>query len=108
MANVTKLKPALRGSSKLFDLAHDDHVGLTKALGLARDRFEVKWWWKYGQPAIDRVTATGLTKAANLGTVIDQVMKLNTQELQVTASCFPYGIPVPDYFRVELEARRNF
>jgi len=108
MANVTKLKPALRGSSKLFDLEPDDHSALAKALGVAREKYEIKWWWKYGQPAIDRVTASGLTKPGNLGSVLEQVMKLNSRELQVTASCFPYGIPVPDYYRVEVEARRNF
>ena len=108
MPNVAKLTPAARGSAKLFELPHDDHAALIKQLGLAREKFEIKWWWKYGQPAIDRITASGLTKAGNLGSVIEQVMKLNGAELQVTASCFPYGVPRPDYYRIELEARRNF
>ena len=50
-------KKDMRGSSKIFDLAHNDHEGFAKAIAAARQDFQVKWWWKYGQPKIDFIRA---------------------------------------------------
>jgi hypothetical protein len=32
-------------------------------------------------------------------------MRLNGPAVQVTAYCFPYGIPVPEWYRVEVDIR---
>ena len=100
-------KQGERGSAKLFSVESHDHHGLAAALGVARADYELKWWWKYGQPAIDLVRAQLEVKAAQLGSTVSQLMKLNGPQMQVSASCFPYGIPVPEVFRLELEIRKG-
>ena len=100
-------KPSERGSSKVFALESHDHEGLSRALGLARGDYEVKWWWKYGQPAIDLIRASLEVRGDKLGSTVASLMELNGRELQVTAACFPYGITVPDVFRVDLDLRRG-
>lgn len=102
---ATIRKTADRGSAKLFTLKPDDHAGIAKALGLARSNYEVKWWWKYGQPAIDLIRAHIEVDRKQLGPVVSQLMQLNGPAMQVTAHCFPYGIPVPEWYRVELNIR---
>lgn len=94
-----------RGSAKLFTLKTNDHAGIAKALGMARSDYEVKWWWKYGQPAIDLIQAQLEVNTKQIGPVVGQLMQLNSPALQVTARCFPYGIPVPDLYRVEVSIR---
>lgn len=100
-------KPAERGSAKLFSLSPNDHDGIAKALGMARDSYEVKWWWKYGQPRIDLVRAHFEVAGNALGPTVTQLMRLNGPELQVTAQCFPYGTPKPEVFRLEVDIRTN-
>ena len=99
-------KTAERGSAKLFALEPHDHEGIARALGVARGDYEVKWWWKYGQPAIDRIRGSLEVKAGQLGHTVAQLMELNGRELQVTAECFPYGIPKPEVFRIEVEVSK--
>jgi hypothetical protein len=94
-----------RGSAKLFTLKPHDHAGIAKALGMARSDYEVKWWWKYGQPAIDLIQAQLEVNSKQIGPVVGQLMHLNGPSLQVTARCFPYGIPVPEWYRIELSIR---
>jgi hypothetical protein len=96
-----------RGSAKLFALEAHDHEGIARALGAARGEYEVKWWWKYGQPAIDLIRGSLEVKAGQLGQTVAQLMQMNGKELQVTAECFPYGIPKPEVFRVEVELRKG-
>ena len=83
MSAVEKL--AERGSSRLFTLETHDHEALAKAVGLARDTYEVKWWWKYGSPAIDRLGLTIEVEGTELGNTVAQFMRLNGGETQVTA-----------------------
>ena len=100
-------KTAQRGSAKIFALDQQDHEVIARALGAARGDYEVKWWWKYGQPAIDLIRGSLVVKTGQLGSAITQLMQMNDQEIQVTATCFPYGIPKPDAFRVEVELRKG-
>ena len=99
-------KTAERGSAKLFALEPHDHEGISRALGAARGDYAVKWWWKYGQPAIDRIRGSLEVKSGQLGQTVAQLMQLNGEELQVTAQCFPYGIPKPEVFRIEVEVSK--
>jgi hypothetical protein len=92
-----------RGSAKIFAIELHDHEALAKAVGAARDDYQVKWWWKYGTPVIDRVDLVIEVGAAQFGSTLTKFMQLNGPEAQVTAQCFPNGIPVPDNFRVGLE-----
>ena len=103
----TATKTAERGSAKLFALASHDHEGIAKALGIARNNYEVKWWWKYGQPRIDLIRSELQVPAQSLGQTVNQLMQLNGSDMQVTAQCFPYGIPKLDAFRVQVEIRTN-
>jgi hypothetical protein len=73
---------------------------------LARNDYEVKWWWKYGQPAIDFIRATIEVKGELLGATLTRFMVLNGSDMQVTAECFPYGIPKPDIFRLQIDMRK--
>ena len=95
-----------RGSARIFDLAHHDHEGFAKALTRARQDYEVKWWWKYGQPAIDIIRATLEVKADALGGVVTEVMQLNRQGIQTTVEAFPYGLPAPDVFRLDVKIQK--
>ena len=98
----TSPKPAERGSAKLFALDVHNHEALAQAIGAARNDYEVKWWWKYGVPAIDRMLLTIEVDARQFGPTLTKFMQLNGREMQVTAECFPYGIVQPDRYRVEL------
>ena len=57
-----------RGSSKLGTLSPQD---LHAAIDVARATYTVERWWKYGQPAIDRIGAVlNVRDPANAGSVI--------------------------------------
>ena len=89
-----------RGSSKLGAMSHDD---LHKAIGAARESYKIERWWKYGQPAIDRVAAVlDVSNVATVGSIIENIIKLQGIERQIGVVVFPYGIPVVDGVRLEL------
>ncbi|MGB7623082.1 MAG: hypothetical protein WBN92_12090 [Terriglobia bacterium] len=89
-----------RGSSKLGTLSVED---LHKAIGLARTSYKIERWWKYGQPQIDRIEATlNVTNVADAGSLIDSLIAKSGAELQINLDVFPYGIPVVDGVRLEV------
>lgn len=89
-----------RGSSKLEAMSPD---ALHKAIGAARETYKIERWWKYGQPAIDRIAAViDITNVATVGSVIGNIIKMHGAERQVGVIVFPYGIPVIDGVRLEL------
>lgn len=95
-----------RGSAQLFAIKAHDHEALAKAVGLARTDYEVKWWWKYGQPAIDKVVLGLEVNPAQLGPTVAKFMDQNTTAVRVTGEVFPFGIINPG-FLVELTAERQ-
>ena len=95
-----------RGSEKLFSFGTEDAEAITEALGSARDEYRVKWWWKYGQPAIDHIRADLEIDRESFGAAISKIMELNGPQLQVTAEIFPNGLPKPDVYRVALNIRQ--
>ena len=103
----TATKATERGSAKLFALASNDHEGIARAIGIAKTSYEVKWWWKYGQPRIDLIKSNFHVPAASLGQTVTQLMQLNGPDVQVTAECFPLGTPKPDMFRLDVQIRTN-
>jgi hypothetical protein len=86
-----------RGSSKLFSIKTNDHEALAQAIGLARDTYEVKWWWWFGQPVIDRLELGVEVTRPQLGATVAKFMDQNGQNLRVTSEVFPYGIINPGY-----------
>ena len=77
-----------------------------QAIAAARQDFEVKWWWKYGQPKIDLIRATLEVDSRALGAVVNEVMHLNRAGIQTTLEAFPNGFPNPEVFRLELKIQK--
>ncbi|MBS0561782.1 MAG: hypothetical protein JSR21_17160, partial [Proteobacteria bacterium] len=50
---------------------------------------------------IDLIRLTIEVDGKNFGSTISKFMQQNGAAMQVTAECFPYGIVVPDRYRVE-------
>ena len=96
-----------RGSDRMFEMNMRDTSAMAEAIGGARGDYEVKWWWKYGQPAFIDLIQGGLhVRPDKVGQTLEQLLKLNSPKVQVRASVFPYGIPSPDLFEVAVEMRR--
>jgi hypothetical protein len=89
-----------RGSSKLGELSHED---LHLAIDTARTSYKIERWWKYGQPAIDRISAVlNITDVRQTASVLGGLTNLHSSARQVSFDVFPYGIPVIDGVRVQL------
>jgi hypothetical protein len=86
-----------RGSSKVwarvFDSDAPTQEELTRSLAAAGESYKVLRWWKYGQPAIDRIKATLDVQVRDAGTLVQDILSVNGKELQVSLDAFPYGIP---------------
>ncbi|HEY0737095.1 MAG TPA: hypothetical protein VGD69_19420 [Herpetosiphonaceae bacterium] len=86
-----------RGSSKVWarvfesDAPTDEE--LTRSLATAAEGYRVRRWWKYGQPAIDRIKATLDVPFDNAGPLVQDLLGANGKGLQVSLDAFPYGIP---------------
>jgi len=89
-----------RGSARLREMSPEV---LHKAINQAKESYRIERWWKYGQPAIDRITATvDVTNVASAGSIIGSLIALQSPQRQVGVVVFPYGIPVVDGVRLEL------
>jgi hypothetical protein len=86
-----------RGSSGLFSIQPHDHEALAKAVGLARDTYEIRWWWWYGQPAFDRLELGVQVGRAQLGETVAKFMDQNSRGVRVTTEVFPFGIVDPGF-----------
>ena len=114
-----KTDTAQRGSDRMFELGGQDADrifeeglrdtgALEEAIGSGRGEYEIKWWWKYGQPAfIDQIRGGLHVSPENVGPVLERLLRLNSKTVQVTARVFPYGITNPDLFQVELDMQRS-
>lgn len=87
----------VRGSSRLremlFESKTPSHEDLLRAIAGAREDFKVLRWWKYGQPAIDRIKATLDVQTERVGGVIQELISGHGVEVQVGLDVFPYGLP---------------
>jgi hypothetical protein len=95
-----------RGSAALFSFGANDTAKLAEALGAAQEDYSVKWWWRYGQPAIDRIKADLIIPRENFARAFTALMEANSRELQVTAEVFPQGVDKVDGFRVSLDIQQ--
>lgn len=89
-----------RGSSKLGAMSRET---LHRNINAARESYQLERRWKYGQPAIDRVSAVlNVTEIGVAGSILDSIIKLQGEERQIGVLVFPYGIPVVDGVRIEV------
>ena len=89
-----------RGSSKLEAMSRDD---LHKSISLARSSYKIERWWKYGSPAIDRITATlNVPSVKDATKVITDLIGRHGADVQVDLDVFPYGLPVVDGVRIQV------
>src|SRR3979411_2670033 len=101
-----------RGSAKLWDRVFDTEpptkAELGKAVAGAKETYVILRWWKYGQPAVDRVKTTLDMATADAGGVIQGILNSSTSnKTQVTLSAFPYGIPNPERVHVTVNFERD-
>jgi hypothetical protein len=96
-----------RGSAALFSFGAPDKAALASALGAAADDYQVKWWWRYGQPAIDRIKADLVIPRENFARAFTAIMEANSRQIQVTAEVFPQGVEKLDGYRVSLEIQQT-
>lgn len=97
-----------RGSDRMFEMDMQDTSAISEAIGSARGDYEVAWWWKYGTPAlIDHIRGGLNVRPDRIGQTLEQLLKLNKSDVQVSARVFPKGLTNPDVFQVELEMRRS-
>jgi hypothetical protein len=66
----------------------------------------VRWWW-YGQPAIDQIVATLQVDRPSLGPTVERLAGMHSGAMQVNLDVFPFGIPAPDFFHVNVAVKRN-
>src|SRR4029453_15455461 len=89
-----------RGSSKLGDMSPET---LLAAIDVAKGSYKIERWWKYGQPAIDRISAVvNVTDPKSPGASVGRLCNLHAHDRQIGLDVFPYGIPVIDGVRVRV------
>ena len=103
---------AARGSIKLWDRVFDTEpptkAELGKAVAGARETYVVLRWWKYGQPAIDRIRTTIDVATADSGVVIQGILNSAAgNKAQITLDAFPYGLPNPERVQVNVTFERD-
>lgn len=85
-----------RGSAKLGAATES----LRETLAAARLNYTIERWWKYGQPAVDRVSGViNVTNLADASRILQEFIALQGR-LQVGLEIFPYGIIDPDGVRI--------
>lgn len=99
------------GSEKLWErLFHAEppkEAHLAEMLQTAASEVKVVRWWWYGQPAIDLIKGSIDIPAAAAAGAIGGLLKQHNADVQVGLEVFPYGIPVPDWVRVNVQMERN-
>jgi hypothetical protein len=97
---------AARGSAKLWDRVFDidppTQGALGEAVAGARETYTIKRWWKYGQPAIDRIKATLDVATTESGPLVQEILNsAGPGRSNIILEAFPYGLPKLD--RVQLD-----
>lgn len=102
-----------RGSDKvleqLFGAASVSSEQLATALAQARQaglRFD-RLWWK-GQPRLDLIKGVATIKMDQLATAVTDLVRLHTDDNQVSFEAFPKGTPQIDAVDLHVTVNRNF
>ena len=76
-----------RGSSKLGAMSRET---LHRNIKATHESYQAERWWKYGQPAIDRVSAVlNVTEiGVGPGSILDSIIKLQGEERQIGVLVF--------------------
>ena len=101
-----------RGSEKLWDRIFEQdqptHAKLGEAVAAARQSYRVLRWWKYGQPAIDRIRTTLDVAAADSGSLIQDILNsAGGNRANIVLEAFPYGLPQLERVQVNVTFERN-
>ena len=100
-----------RGSEKLWDriFEHEPtHAKLGEAVAAARESYRVLRWWKYGQPAIDRIRTTLDVATAESGPLIQDILRsAASNKANIVLEAFPYGVPQLERVQVDVTFERN-
>ncbi|MEP6925523.1 MAG: hypothetical protein ABI954_13735 [Pyrinomonadaceae bacterium] len=100
-----------RGSAKLWARVFDEDAptkeNLKNELAAASADFQIKRWWKYGQPAIDRIVAVIEVPFEKFGSTVHDIVKVHGSEIQVNLDVFPYGIVNPEVIRLDVTLERR-
>ena len=111
MQNQDTMDQQDRGSEKLWSRVFEDDAptseSLNSAVANARSGYMIKRWWKYGQPAIDRVKALIEVPREQVGALVQDVLSSSGRGVQVTLDAFPLGLPDPDVFHVNVNFERE-
>ncbi len=103
---------AARGSVKLWDRVFDTEPPTQAALGeklaSARETYKVLRWWKYGQPAIDRIRTTLDVATVDSGGLIQEILNsAGGNKANIILDAFPYGLPKLDRVQVDVTFERD-
>ena len=103
---------AARGSAKLWDRVFETEAPTDDKLGEAVARggesYKVLRWWKYGQPAIDRIKTTLDVATIDSGKVIQEILgSALGNRANIVLEAFPYGLPKLDRTQVNVTFERN-
>ena len=105
------MEDKVRGSEKLLAQLFGESLSekqISRAVEEARATGLriVRWWW-FGQPAIDQIIATLQVDRPSLGPTVERLAGMHSGAMQVNLDVFPYGIPAPDFFHVNVAVKRN-
>ena len=103
---------AARGSAKLWDRVFETDAPTDEKLGEAvargQESYTVLRWWKYGQPAIDRIKATLDVATIDSGRLIGEILGSGLgNRANIVVEAFPYGLPKLDRTQVNVTFERN-
>lgn len=103
---------AARGSAKLWDRVFETEAPtdakLGEAVGRAQESYKVLRWWKYGQPAIDRIRTTLDVATADSGRLIQDILNsAGGNRANIILEAFPYGLPKLDRTQVNVTFERD-
>jgi hypothetical protein len=103
---------AARGSAKLWDRVFETDAPTDAKLGEAVARgqttYQVLRWWKYGQPAIDRIRTTLDVATIDSGQLVQEILSsAGGNKANIYLDAFPYGLPKLDRTQLNVTFERD-
>ena len=103
---------AARGSAKLWDRVFETDAptdaNLGEAVARGGESYKVLRWWKYGQPAIDRIRTTLDVATADSGRLVQDILgSAGGNRANIILEAFPYGLPKLDRTQLDVTFERN-
>ena len=103
---------AARGSAKLWDRVFESDPPTDEKLGDAvargQENYQIRRWWKYGQPQIDRVRASFDVATADSGKLGQEILgSALGNKANIYLEAFPYGLPKLDRTQLDVVFERE-